>query len=402
VPLSVLLWTAQRPAVARVVQDEDHRVCETVIANADHSFVRIDRFHQRHRADLSRVAITSSRELAQSWQSLQEPAQAWRQIRSAADRRGNFPRTLPGLVFDRKDPDEVDGFARSLPQFWTRPSSAIQGIECSDSRVWKPSHADVAMNARIIGSVWIGAGRSVAADDVIAGPAVLWDDPGAKTRGVRTMEQRRLRATTHVESPAVVRRRSRAERAFKRSFDILAALVILIVTSPLSLAAIAAIRLQDGSPALVSRRRLTLRGREFRCWRFRVLHKEAEKLQAVLRSQPDYYARRDPRVTSVGRLIQRFGIDGLPQFANVLMGHLSIVGPRPGPPDDEQGSSSWREARLSVRPGITGLWRITPLHQAGDDFQDWARYDVQYVEAGGLGMDLRIIARTLTQTRVGK
>jgi lipopolysaccharide/colanic/teichoic acid biosynthesis glycosyltransferase len=401
-PLSVLLWTAHKPAVSRVVQDDDYRVCETVIANADNSFVRIDRFLQRHRADLSRIAITSSRELAQSWQTLTEPARAWRQIRGSAERHGSFPRTLPGFVFDRKDPDEVDAFARSLPQYWTSPSAAIQGLECSDSRVWKQSHADVAMNARIIGSVWIGSGRRVAADEVIAGPAVLWDDPGAKTRGVRTMEQRRLRATTHVETPVVVRRRSRAERALKRSFDILTALLVLIITLPLSLLVMAAIRLQDGRPALVTRRRLTVRGREFRCWRFRVLHREAENLQALLRSQPDYYSRRDPRVTKVGRWIRRAGIDGIPQFVNVLMGQMSIVGPRPGPADEEQGSSSWREARLSVRPGITGLWRIMPLQQAGDDFQDWGRYDVQYVEDGGLGMDVRIIARTLTQMVFGK
>jgi lipopolysaccharide/colanic/teichoic acid biosynthesis glycosyltransferase len=401
-PLPVLLWTARKLAIARVVQEQDYRVCENVVANADHSFVRIDRFLQRHRADLSRIAITTSRELAQSWQSLADPAPAWRTLRAAAERHATFPRTLPGLIFDRKDPDQVDAFARGLPLFWPRPSTTIQGIECSNSGVWKPSQADVAVNARIIGSVWLGAGRSIAADDVIAGPAVLWDDLGASARIVRAGGPRRLRASTSVESPIVVRRRSRFERALKRSLDILTALVLLTVTLPLTLLVMLTIRLHDGRPALVSRRRLTLRGREFRCWKFRVLHKEAERLQAVQRGQTDSYAPRDPRVTTIGRLIQRFGIDGIPQFVNVLLGHLSIVGPRPSAPDDDHGGSSWREARLSVRPGITGLWRVMPLRQAGDDFQDWGRYDVQYVESGGLGMDMRIIARTLAQMVFGK
>ncbi len=87
-----------------------------------------------------------------------------------------------------------------------------------------------------------------------------------------------------------------------------------------------------------------------------------------------------PRLTRVGRLIRKYNLDELPQFFNVLVGDMSVVGPRPSPRKENQYCPPWREARLSVRPGITGLWQVKRTRRTGSDFQEWIKYDIEYVE----------------------
>jgi lipopolysaccharide/colanic/teichoic acid biosynthesis glycosyltransferase len=102
----------------------------------------------------------------------------------------------------------------------------------------------------------------------------------------------------------------------------------------------------------------------------------------------------DPRLTRVGRVIRKLNIDELPQFINVLMGDMSVVGPRPSPHKENQYCPAWREARLSVRPGITGLWQVQRTRRAGADFQEWIKYDIEYVQKAGVWTDLFIILKT--------
>jgi lipopolysaccharide/colanic/teichoic acid biosynthesis glycosyltransferase len=102
----------------------------------------------------------------------------------------------------------------------------------------------------------------------------------------------------------------------------------------------------------------------------------------------------DPRITRIGRFLRKTNLDELPQFWNVLAGDMSVVGPRPSPEDENQFAPAWREARLSVKPGITGLWQIRRTRKAGSDFQEWIKYDIEYVERQSLWLDLRIIWRT--------
>ena len=104
--------------------------------------------------------------------------------------------------------------------------------------------------------------------------------------------------------------------------------------------------------------------------------------------------RDDPRVTRVGRVLRQFQIDEFPQFWNVLLGQMSIVGPRPSPDDENQYCPAWREQRLSVRPGITGLWQTMRTRAEGEDFQEWIKYDIEYVRRAGFWLDLRICLKT--------
>jgi len=104
----------------------------------------------------------------------------------------------------------------------------------------------------------------------------------------------------------------------------------------------------------------------------------------------------DPRLTRVGHYIRKYQLDELPQFFNVLKGDMSIVGPRPSPFKENQFCPGWREARLSVRPGVTGLWQIRRTRAHGADFQEWIKYDIQYVESRSFWLDLYIIWKTVT------
>ena len=103
----------------------------------------------------------------------------------------------------------------------------------------------------------------------------------------------------------------------------------------------------------------------------------------------------DPRITRIGRILRKTNLDELPQFWNVLAGEMSVVGPRPSPDNENQFAPAWREARLSVKPGITGLWQIRRTRAAGSDFQEWIKYDIEYVERQSLWLDLVIIGKTI-------
>ncbi len=109
---------------------------------------------------------------------------------------------------------------------------------------------------------------------------------------------------------------------------------------------------------------------------------------------PQVLIEHDPRVTRVGHVLRRLQIDEFPQFWNVLLGQMSIVGPRPSPDNENQFCPAWREIRLSVRPGITGLWQLKRTRARGQDFQEWIKYDIEYVRRASFWLDLSIVLRT--------
>jgi lipopolysaccharide/colanic/teichoic acid biosynthesis glycosyltransferase len=102
----------------------------------------------------------------------------------------------------------------------------------------------------------------------------------------------------------------------------------------------------------------------------------------------------DPRITTVGRFLRETYLDEIPQFFNVLRGQMSVVGPRPSPEAENTQCPLWRDARLSVRPGITGLWQVSRTREAHKDFQEWIHYDTRYVREFSPWLDLWICWRT--------
>lgn len=186
----------------------------------------------------------------------------------------------------------------------------------------------------------------------------------------------------------------------KRGIDLLASAMGLIVLSPLLAIVAFLVRVTSPGPALFAHQRQGLGGKEFRCLKFRTMHRGASALQNALRNRnevdgPQFKIGQDPRVTKIGPWLRRFNIDELPQLFNVLLGQMSLVGPRPSPDDENQLCPAWRRTRLSVKPGITGLWQVLRLRSRHvSDFQEWIYYDVEYARHRSLWLDLQILLYT--------
>jgi lipopolysaccharide/colanic/teichoic acid biosynthesis glycosyltransferase len=227
---------------------------------------------------------------------------------------------------------------------------------------------------------------------------VLWDAPEAK-RVVTDVPWAEIMPTDIRGLHQGPREIPLQFRRGKRAFDIVFSLVALAVTLPLYPLIMLAIVLEDGFPIFFSHRRETLGGRTFPCLKFRSMRRDAEAMKAKLAAQnkadgPQFFMEQDPRLTRVGRFLRRTNLDELPQFINVLLGHMSVVGPRPSPYSENQYCPGWRNARLSTRPGITGLWQVMRSRNPGLDFQEWIKYDIAYVESMSFKLDLWIIWKT--------
>ena len=188
-------------------------------------------------------------------------------------------------------------------------------------------------------------------------------------------------------------------RFFKRIADFFAAAMVLILFAPVLILVALAIKLTSPGPVFYKDRRQGLHGKEFNCLKFRTMILGADKIQDILRivSQvdgPQFKIADDPRINTVGWFLRETYIDEIPQFFNVLFGQMSIVGPRPSPKSENTLCPFWRDARLSVRPGITGLWQVYRTRQPMKDFQEWIHYDIEYVRNLSLRMDLSICWKT--------
>ena len=185
----------------------------------------------------------------------------------------------------------------------------------------------------------------------------------------------------------------------KRVMDVFGAAVGLVLLSPLLAAVALAIRVIDGGPVLFIQDRAGVDGVPFRIVKFRTMRVGADAERAMLRARNEvsggasFKLSDDPRITRVGRILRRTSIDELPQLWNVLIGEMSLVGPRPHPFDDVAGYDDWHFRRLSVKPGLTGLWQISARQDP--DFDTWVRLDLEYIDSWSLALDIRIIAATI-------
>jgi exopolysaccharide biosynthesis polyprenyl glycosylphosphotransferase len=186
--------------------------------------------------------------------------------------------------------------------------------------------------------------------------------------------------------------------ALKRTFDVIGAIVLLVLLSPLLLAIVIAVRVSSRGPILFRSARRGIGQRPFACLKFRTMHTNAEEHQADLEEFNEasgalFKIRDDPRLTRVGGVLRRFSMDELPQLVNVLRGEMSLVGPRPLPQRDYEMLEDWHRKRYLVLPGITGLWQVSGRSEL--DFDDLVHLDFIYLERWSLALDLTIILKTI-------
>jgi len=166
-----------------------------------------------------------------------------------------------------------------------------------------------------------------------------------------------------------------------------------------------AIKLTSKGPVIFKQKRVGLRGREFNIYKFRTMVQDAEKLRPLLEAQnemdgPVFKIKKDPRITAIGKLLRKTGLDEVPQFFNVLKGDMSLVGPRPPLPGEVAQYQRWQLRRLSMRPGITCIWQIAP-NRNNITFDEWMKLDLQYIDSWSLKIDFMLLIKTIQTVAKG-
>jgi exopolysaccharide biosynthesis polyprenyl glycosylphosphotransferase len=184
----------------------------------------------------------------------------------------------------------------------------------------------------------------------------------------------------------------------KRAFDLAFSVVGGVLSLPLCALIALAIKLDSPGPVFFTQTRIGRNGLTFRCYKFRSMVEGAAEMRSDLgelneASGPLFKVRNDPRRTRVGRLIRRFSLDELPQIINVLRGEMSWVGPRPNLPEEVEQYQEWHKKRLTVSPGITGMWQVSGRSDL--TFDEMVLLDIYYVENWNLAMDLGILLRSI-------
>lgn len=185
----------------------------------------------------------------------------------------------------------------------------------------------------------------------------------------------------------------------KRALDCVGSLAALILLSPLFLTIALLIKLEDRGPILFPQMRVGRNGREFRMFKFRSMHVDAEqRLKELVASNKHrtgitFKIKDDPRITRVGRWLRKYSFDELPQFYNVLVGEMSLVGPRPPLPREVALYTLADRRRLAIKPGITCIWQISG--RAEIDFPGQVQLDVRYIESSSLWEDIKILWKTV-------
>lgn len=282
--------------------------------------------------------------------------------------------------------------------------------------------ATVEERATIIGPTVIGAGATIGRRAIVAHSVVLQSasvpDNAWVRRGVIGSSASNKNAVepsadgegeglplVDVEPiPAIKLDLSQRERPvsdlMKRAMDVVLSVVGLLVLSPALVVIALLIKLDSRGPLFFKHRREGKDGKEFSCVKFRTMVDGAHRQQRDLYKfnevdGPQFKMAEDPRETRLGRWLRARSIDEFPQLFNVIRGDMSLVGPRPSPFRENQVCVPWRRARLSVRPGITGLWQLCRGRRDSGDFHEWVYYDILYVRHRSLWLDLKILVGTV-------
>lgn len=184
----------------------------------------------------------------------------------------------------------------------------------------------------------------------------------------------------------------------KRTFDIIASLLGLIVLTPLLIIVALVVKLDSRGPVIFAQERSGHKGKIFKMYKFRSMVQDAEKRLKELEDLNEcsghmFKMKDDPRITRVGKFIRKTSIDELPQLFNVLIGDMSIVGPRPPIIREVVQYDDWHRLRLSVKPGLTGLWQTSGRSEIG--FEEMVRLDLKYIRERGFWYDMKLILKTI-------
>ncbi|MEZ0267140.1 MAG: sugar transferase [Phycisphaerae bacterium] len=404
-----LYWSSPDLVYVRVRERSERGYKERVITDDDDRFIRFERVYDKPVPRLMRAAFTPNRDLARAWQRAASAAAGWRRLRGSVPRKRRSTMTVDGSAYDRTSGPDLARMVKDLTRIWNGPGAAGPGAVIGRAReagpgVWADTTADLPKTTRCVGPAWVGAGRTVDAAESLIGPVVLWDHPASRPVAPGVVWPERVLVdlpNLHLPRDPMTRRAARVHAVLKRGFDVAFSLFAIAMTIWLYPLIMLAIWIEDRAPIFFSHKRETRGGREFGCFKFRSMYRDAERRKQELLAKgqnqcdgPQFFMENDVRVTKVGKFLRATRLDELPQFFNVLLGHMSVVGPRPSPFKENQFCPAWREARLSVRPGITGLWQINRTRIAGQDFQEWIKYDIEYVENQSFSLDMLIIART--------
>jgi len=194
----------------------------------------------------------------------------------------------------------------------------------------------------------------------------------------------------------------------KRVIDIVGSLVGLLIMLIAIIFVAPAIKLESKGPIFFSQKRVGKNGRFFKIYKFRSMYIDAEEHKKELMAQNEMHGlmfkmKEDPRVTKIGKFLRKTSIDELPQFLNILMGEMSLVGTRPPTVEEFRQYEARHRRRLSIKPGLTGLWQVSGRNNI-DDFEDVVKYDLEYIDNWSVGMDIKLILKTLAVvfTRTGR
>jgi exopolysaccharide biosynthesis polyprenyl glycosylphosphotransferase len=184
---------------------------------------------------------------------------------------------------------------------------------------------------------------------------------------------------------------------FKRTLDIILSLAGIVILSPLLIAVSIVIKLDSKGPIIFKQRRCSRGGREFQMLKFRSMVENAEELVAELMDKneqtgPVFKIKDDPRITRVGRFIRKTSIDELPQLFNILVGSMSIVGPRPPIPAEVEQYTNYQRQRLLVKPGLTCYWQVMGRNSLS--FDEWVDLDIKYIQERSSWLDIKLIFKT--------
>ena len=308
------------------------------------------------------------------------------------------------------------------------PSELLSFLEDNNALNCNKINAKTAPSAKLIGPVAIGPNTTIDDGSIIIGPCII----GANcTINKNTVVRNAIIADNFISEPdsliekcfisSDVRIDSKIDfepklivnqnlykkwhllsyaKLWKRIIDITFSSFILLMSLPVFLIVTILIKIYSPGPIFFKHKRQGLHGKEFGCIKFRTMIHGADDIQDQLRKinevdGPQFKMEDDPRVSPIGRFLRDTCIDEIPQFINVLLGEMSVIGPRPSPEKENSFCAYWRDARLSVRPGITGLWQVMRTRKEGQDFQEWVIHDTNYVKRLTIWEDIKICLLTV-------